>query len=72
MVNGNRLEKKGKLDFIFNHGGCTVLNQATIVLCFPYDARNGCRQSNNPIGPFTKLPNSTYNHFPTSIASFDG
>ena len=36
MVNGNRLERKGSLDFDFHYGGCTVLNQLTIVLCFNY------------------------------------
>ena len=74
LVSGNRLERKGSLDFDFKFGGCTVLNQITIVLCFSdvmgqFDV---CRQSNNPLGSFNKLPNSNYEHFGTTIASFDG
>ena len=77
MVNGNRLERKGDLDFDFNYGRCTVLNQRTIVLCFPMnDGTPGgtdvCRQSNRPLGSFTDLPNSNYKHRDTRIASYDG
>ena len=72
MVNGNRLERKATLDFNFDSGACTVLNQITIVLCFGYGENKVCRQSNNPLGSFTKLPNSNYDHKATRIASFDG
>ena len=72
MINGNRLERIGSLDFSFQHGGCTVLNQLTIVLCFGYYEQKVCRQSNDPLGPFTKLPNSNFSHWQTKIASFDG
>ena len=73
MVKGNRLKRKGLLDFDFFEGGCTVLNQLTIVLCFG-DPKNRdvCRQSNNPVGSFTKLPKSNYGHRAIRIASFDG
>ena len=70
MVNANRLERKATLDFNFELGGCTVLNQITIVLCFDED--DLCRQSNNPLGSFTKLPKSNYDHGGTRIASFEG
>ena len=70
MVNGNRLERKGTLDFDFKRGACTVLNQKTIVLCFGEDG-DVCRQSNNPLGTFTKLPKSNYDHLFARIASFD-
>ena len=72
MVNGNRLERKATLDFYFDEGGCTVLNQRTIVLCFDFYETKVCRQSNNPLGSFTKLQNSNYEHESTRIASFDG
>ena len=77
MVNGYRLERKATLGFDFSTGACTVLNQIStksIVLCFPFTVseRDVCRQSNNPLGSFTKLPNSNYNHQLTRIASFDG
>ena len=72
MVSGNRLERKGTLDFDFNEGGCAVLNRKTIVLCFDSSKTNVCRQSNNPLKSFTKLPNSIHGHKYTRIASFDG
>ena len=72
MVNANRLERKATLDFNFELGGCTVLNQITIVLCFDRYEAIVCRQSNNPLGSFTKLPNSNYDHSGTRIASFEG
>ena len=72
MVSGNRLERKATLDFDFDYGGCTVLNQKTIILCFDWDETKLCRKSNNPIGSFSKLPNSNYGHLWTRIASFDG
>ena len=72
MVNGNRLERKGILDFNLFRGTCTVLNQLTIVLCFDRDAEKVCRQSNNPLGSFTRLPDSKDDHEYIQIASFDG
>ena len=75
-VTGYRLEREATLDFDFGYGACTVLNQATIVLCFSdvnldHDAKL-CRQSNNPLGSFTHLPESIYYHRETKISSFDG
>ena len=72
VVNGYRLERKATLDFDFSEGACTVLNQITIVLCFPNGEYKVCRQSNNPYGSFTELPNSNHDHRSTRIGSFDG
>ena len=73
VVKGNRLEGKATLDFDLEEGACTVLNHITIVLCFGATGeRDLCRQSNNPLGSFTKLPNTNYDHFLTRIASLDG
>ena len=74
MVNGNRLEIIRKLEFAFDDGACTVLNQATILLCFDMRENHSklCRQSNNPLGSFSKLPDSNYGHKKIRIASFDG
>ena len=74
MVSGNRLDLKATLDFKFYAGACTVLNQITIVLCFSANWSDAkvCRRSNNPLGSFSKLQNSTYGHHDTRIASFDG
>ena len=79
IVSGNRLDRRGTLDFNFYSGACTVLNQITIVLCFHFETGlkvtgedKVCRQSNNPLGSFTRLQNSKYAHKDTRIASFDG
>ena len=72
MVNGNRLQRKATLDFNFEDGACTVLNQQTIILCFDFDETKVCRKSNNPLGTFTKLPNSNHEHHSTRTASIDG
>ena len=72
MVNGNRLERKGTLNFDFKLGACTVLNQLTIVLCFDEHTDNICRQSNNPLKSFAKLPDSNHGHKYINIASFNG
>ena len=67
--NGNRLELKAALDFDFEYGACTLLNQKTIVLCFDYTEGNVCRQSSNPLKSFTKLPNSTVRSVSLSAVS---
>ena len=72
VVNGNRLERIATLDFYFGQGACTVLNHQTIVLCFDEEERDMCRQSNNPLRSFTRLPRSNYEHSQIPIASFDG
>ena len=72
MVTGNRLQRKTTLEFYFQFGSCTVLNQITIVLCFDKYGTKVCRQLNNPLGSYTKLPNSNFKHKYARIASFDG
>ena len=72
VVKGYKLSRHGTLDFNFRHGGCTVLNQTTIVLCFDSWEKDLCRQSNNPLGPFTDLPSSNYEHSFARVASLDG
>ena len=72
MVNGNRLEQKATLDFEFKEGTCSILNQNILVLCFDWDEAKMCRQSNNPLGSFKKLPSSNYDHRRIRIASFGG
>ena len=74
MVRGNRLERKATLDYDFEEGACTVINQQIIVLCFDQVEGNVCRKSNNPqkFGSFVKLPKSLFDHTETRIASIDG
>ena len=74
LIIDNRLELKGTLDYTPDSLlACTVLNQVSIVLCFGESGkRNLCRQSKNPLEPFTKLPTSTYDHSYIRLASFGG
>ena len=72
MVIDFRLERKGRLAFNFDIGGCTVLEQLIIVLCFTDKEGKLCRQSKTPLGQFTNLPNSNYKHQGTRFASFNG
>ena len=78
MVSGNRLDRKGSLDFEFENGGCAVLDQNTIVLCFgepdnrELKRRDSCRSAKSPNGPFIKLPRSNFGHEGTRVAAFDG
>ena len=72
VLNGNRLEKKHHLNFDFGYGGCTILNQLTVVLCFDTTDLRSCRRSNNPMGTYTKLPFSHFKHRYIRLASFDG
>ena len=72
MVNGNRLERKATLDFDFQEGGCTVLNQQTIVLCFGGSPWKVCRQLKYPLGPSSILPETKHNYRYSRIAGFNG
>ena len=72
IVNNCGLERKGTLSFDFYGGACTVLNTQTIVLCFDLHEQNLCRHADNPLGSFTKLKKSRYEHWSTKIASYDG
>ena len=49
MVIDFRLERKGRLAFNFDIGGCTVLEQLIIVLCFTDKEGKLCRQSKTPM-----------------------
>ena len=71
-VIGNRLERKATLKFEFSRGGCTAVNEQTIVLCFHDAQPDICWQSNNPLGTFIKLPKSIDRHWGTRIASVNG
>ena len=72
MVNGNRLERKATLDFKFQEGGCTVLNEQTIVLCFGGSPWKVCQKLSHPLGSSTVTPITHYDHRYTRIAGFNG
>ena len=72
IVNGYRLKRVGSLDFNFYMGGCAVLNQVTVALCFDGYEKDLCRISNDPLGSYTKLPNSYFDHQRTRAAAVNG
>ena len=74
-VNGCSLETVGSLEFDFFSGGCTNANNQ-ILLCFhqgsAYDQDSDhktCYSSMDPLGPFTTIQKSIYEHGYTRIAS---
>ena len=48
IVDGNRLDRIATLSFSFEKGGCTVLNQITIVLCFSYNEKKSVSPVKQP------------------------
>ena len=74
MLSGNKLERKADLKYPLYLGGCTVMNQLTVVLCFDMYTNDLCRHSNNPLdgNSFTDLPKSNYTHSWTRVTSVDG
>ena len=68
-VNGCSLEIVGSLEFDFQRGGCTTANNQ-ILLCFDYYGdHKTCYSSMNPMGPFTTIDKSIYEHAKIRIAS---
>ena len=68
-VNGCSLETVGSLEFDFVGGGCTYANNQ-ILLCFHQDSdHKTCYSSMDPLGPFTTIQKSIYEHGYTRIAS---
>ena len=68
-VNGCSLETIGSLEFDLFAGGCTNANNQ-ILLCFDYwGDHKTCYSSMNPMGPFTTIDKSIYEHTYTRIAS---
>lgn len=61
----------GSLEFEFTRGACGSLN-GTIVLCFHYYDDNQCRQSTSPLGPWSMMTPSTYDHRAASMAMSPG
>ena len=66
------LTEIGTLTFDHYHGACGSFN-SVIVLCFDVlsDLKQ-CRQSSSPLGPWTLMATSTYEHKMTSIATSPG
>ena len=73
MIKDCSLKLIGKLPFTFDSGNCATGGDE-IYLCFDYYSYEGnrCRKTQNPLGPFNYVKNSTHDHYYTSVASSGG
>ena len=76
-LNGCTIETVGLLSFDYKLGGCGNSDDRNIYLCFndygknPEDYKK-CRKATNPLGPFSELPDTKYNHRRTQIGVSPG
>ena len=71
-VNGCKLERVGSLSFYFYYGGCDVVNEQEIYICFSSYEKKQCYVGTNPLGQFSQVAKSKYIHDGTNIASNKG
>ena len=78
-LTGHKLERVGSLDFDHYIGGCSVMNNEFIYLCFnsgpsstagPYDHKR-CRRSTGPMEQFSEVALSTHSHAVTKTSCTD-
>ena len=73
-LRGYKLERIGSLKFDHFYGGCSVMNNEHVFLCFnsgdPDDYRR-CRRSTGPLETFSMVSSSKHNHHQTQISSSD-
>ena len=72
VVEECKLKRVGTLEFRMDTGGCAQRNNAEIFICFNHNEYKTCRRSVDPLGSFTKLPESTYGHGEIRIAVTSG
>ena len=65
-LNGYKLELIGKLPFDFRRGGCSVMNNEYIYLCFDQDIHIGnqkrCWRSTGPLETFSEIALANHHH----------
>ena len=62
-LNGHKLKRLGSLTFDHEDGGCSVMNNQFIYLCFGSDSDDKqCRWSAGPLTTFTKVALSNHDH----------
>ena len=70
------LKTVGQLGFRMIAGACAQRNDTEIFICFEdkddEKTHKNCHRSNDPLGDFTKLPNSAYKHGSIRIATTSG
>ena len=67
-----RLEKVGTLAFAHSNGDCLNVADEQIYLCFDYWTKKTCRMGSSPMGHFTAITDSNYDHQMTRIATDGG
>ena len=74
-LNNFQIEDIGYLPFRFKNGGCSIMNDEYIYLCFDnrYDSGNVCRRATDPKGfkLDIKITNSMYRHRWTQTSASD-
>ena len=66
------LKRVGTLSFNFEYGACTTVNEDVIYLCFDKDHTKQCFAGADPVGSFTKITRSNFDHRATRISSNEG
>ena len=63
-LTGHKLERVGTLSFYQSNGGCSVMNNKFIYLCFnhAYTDHKRCRRSTGPLEQFSQVALSTHDH----------
>ena len=72
QIKENEIILVGKLDFKHHWGGCSVMGENKVFICFNnYVDYNVCHMAMSPLGPFSKIQNSTHHHNYARIAASD-
>ena len=66
------LQRIGSLSFNFSDGGCAAVNENAIYLCFDWDDTKQCHVGTDPVGFFSKIPESQFAHDHTRVAANEG
>ena len=73
-LHGHKLERLGSLAFDYEFGGCSVMNNEFIFLCFNYANENDykrCRRSSGPLETFSEVELSNHEHRATQTSCSD-
>ena len=77
-LDGLKLNRVGSLDFNMLDGGCSVMDEKHIFLCFDsYNSKDDnayrqCWRSKNPLTDFVKIPASSFEHSKAKIITSEG
>ena len=69
QLTGCKLSLIGTLAFDHNYADCSIAGEDIIYLCFDYNDSKKCRSAADPLGNFSEIPLSTFEHRETRIAS---